>query len=798
MPPKGSPAAGQSAANIRRLLLSGLMLASLAAGFEIRAFFTVPQSWEKLLAPAGLLTLSAWIALLIAGLAALIIGLLFPARLGELSARLSQWSWLRLLASAGLILSVAWFYLYSPWQAVWPGPWTRFVFSAGLAQLLSLCAVPRREMSFGAREFALTLALHLYPGIVLEFRALFAEPIVYRAAAIGGLIVLFGLAAVILTKAGHGLRAWLLEARGRLAWWRGALLILSLGLPLLVRYLAGGQLYILNPNLRFFILLIGWCAAAYLLEWDRSSLASGQALVLSALALILVSALTSSLLLVVDDPFSLSWSEGNRFYDYSLVFGQGLYEHAGPIANPYNTPGRYALWGVLFLWPGLPIWAHRLWNVVLQTAPSFLLAAVVTRGQPSGWLRLGLMLWMAAFFIVLAPVHPPFMLLAAFLVYFLSMESAVVRGISLLIGSAYAAISRWTWVPAVAAWGVLTELIYHYPFRKGTMLTRIMPAVLFLFAGLLPGLLLVIPATFSPSSDVPTFSQPLLWGRLLPNQTYPLGILLGTLLTTGPLLILLGWFMLSRRWKLDRLQIAAIWVALAGFYAAGLIISAKIGGGGDLHNMDMYLVTLVILLAICIQAVSAEGRWKPAAWPFLPQAMLAVLLLLPAYRFTPLNPAAAQDPSLTLPEQSAVEAALTGIRAQVAAASQAGEVLFMDQRQLLTFGYVRGVPFVPEYEKKYMMDQALAGNSRYFQPYYRDLANQRFSLILTEPLHLRLREDTGGVFSEENDAWVKWVSEPTLCFYAPVATYIQAGVQLLVPRPSPIGCEAYRAGGNPP
>jgi len=798
MPRKSSSAAGESAPKIRQLLLTGLLLASLAAGFEIRAFFTVPQSWEKLLAPAGWLTILAWIILLLAGLLALITGLLFPARLGSLGARLPGWTWLRALAPAGLILAVAWFYLYSPWQAVWPRPWTQLVFCAGLAQLLSLCVAPRREMSFGAREFVLALALYLYPGIVLEFRALFAQPIVYRLAAVSGLIILFGLAALILTRAGDGLRTRLLEARGRLGWLRAALLILSLGLPLLVRYLAGGPLYILNPNLRFFILLIGWCAAAYLLERGRSSLASGQALVLSALALILVSALASSLLLVVDDPFSLSWSEGNRFYDYSLVFGQGLYEHAGPIANPYNTPGRYALWGVLFLWPGLPIWVHRLWNVVLQTAPPFLLAAVVTRGLRDAWLRLGLMLWIAAFFIVLAPVHPPFMLLAAFLMFALPMEPMLVRMVSLLVASAYAAISRWTWVPAVAAWGVLTELIFYYPFRKGSMLKRITPAVLLLLAGLLPGLLLTIPATLSPSSEVPTFSQPLLWGRLLPNQTYPLGILLGTLITTGPLLILLGWFMLSGRWKLDRVQIAAIWVALAGFYAAGLIISAKIGGGGDLHNMDMYLVTLVILLAMCIRAASAKGKWNPATWPFLPQAMLAVLLLLPAYRFTPFNPAAAQDPSLTLPERSAVEAALTAVRAKVAAASQTGEVLFMDQRQLLTFGYVRGVPFVAEYEKKYMMDQALAGNSGYFQPYYGDLTNRRFSLILTEPLHLRLREDTGGMFSEENDAWVKWVSEPTLCFYEPVATYIQAGVQLLVPRRSPIGCEAYLPSGNPP
>ena len=36
-----------------------------------------------------------------------------------------------------------------------------------------------------------------------------------------------------------------------------------------------------------------------------------------------------------------------------------------------------------------------------------------------------------------------------------------------------------------------------------------------------------------------------------------------------------------------------------------------------------------------------------------------------------------------------------------------GEILFMDQRQLLTFGYVRNVPLVPEYEKKVLMNAAM-------------------------------------------------------------------------------------------
>jgi len=34
----------------------------------------------------------------------------------------------------------------------------------------------------------------------------------------------------------------------------------------------------------------------------------------------------------------------------------------------------------------------------------------------------------------------------------------------------------------------------------------------------------------------------------------------------------------------------------------------------------------------------------------------------------------------------------------------------MDQRQLLTFGYVPKIPLVDDYEKKYMMDTAMTGD----------------------------------------------------------------------------------------
>lgn len=110
----------------------------------------------------------------------------------------------------------------------------------------------------------------------------------------------------------------------------------------------------------------------------------------------------------------------------------------------------------------------------------------------------------------------------------------------------------------------------------------------------------------------------------------------------------------------------------------------------------------------------------------------------------------------------------------------------MDQRQLLTFGYVQA-PLVVEYEKKYMMDQAMTPNVEYFRKFYDDLAKRRFALIVTDPLFTPIK-DASYAFGEENNAWVTWVSRPVLCYYMPIETIQDMRLQLLVPNPQATDC----------
>ncbi|GAB4415234.1 MAG: hypothetical protein Kow002_00160 [Anaerolineales bacterium] len=763
------------------LLSIGLLAAMAYASAEVRDLLGILQTWEKWRSPLGLATIFTYLVIFFAGLA-----VLWAPEEILLPKLTKQFRWLLVIF---LLASISWTYLYSPWQNALTGIWIQFVFAAGLTALISRILNPDSKSSFNLSHLTLTLSLFLYPRIVHEMRDLSSLALTYRLVTFGGLALNIALVMALFggihQSLGDKLIGWRNDL-GKIRWLFVALLLL---LPLGYRYLVGVEIYVLYPSLRFSVWTLSFWGLGFLLETEAGRMVRLEAAGLSAGALTLVAFLVKALLFVTDYPFMLYWSEGNRFYDYSLIFGQALYDYPGLIDNPYDSPGRYGLWGVLFLWQGLPIWAHRLWNVLLQFIMPLLLAFFLTRKFDRKLVRWGLFLWIAVFFTVMVQLHMPFMLVGIIVAAFAFDKSPLKRGLALSVASFYAGLSRWTQVWAPGAWGVLIDLLFFYPKRKGNLFQRLWPTVVQALFGLVPGLALSVSAYLGLSSGtLITAKQPLLWYRLLPNETLGPGIVLLALMVAGPPLALLLWQILSNRWSLDWLQKTAIFGVLAGFFAVGLVISTKIGGGGDLHNLDMFLMTLVFLIALALY--QRQETLNLRTWPVPALVLIWLMVLTPVLKFSPFDPNAAYSFRLDLPKASETEEALQVVQAQVQRAAREGEVLFMDQRQLLTFGYIQNIPLVPEYEKKYMMDQAMGSNAAYFADYYADLASQRFTLIVSEPLKPILKEDMGGPFSEENDAWTIWVAAPTLCYYEPIYTSKEVYVQLLAPRENPENCKA--------
>jgi hypothetical protein len=773
-------------------ILTSLGLAGIAIGIwtELSLLWTVEQNWVRLFSGTGTIAISLYLLLLLLGLCFLLMGAWRVETLNRLARRLGLSPLARWLTVTGLFLLYTYMYLFSIWQPILSQPWTQLLFALGFAQMILFVMAPQREQQLGLSEIALVLGVFLYPRLIQEMRALFASALVYRAATAAGFVLLLALVFVLYSDSGEKLRSVLVRWRERLGPVRMGIIVLFCLTPLLHRYLVPWETYVLYDDIRFAIVLIALWLVAYLSLTGSSRLVSGETLGLSMGVLLCVSFLARSSLFIMDYPFSLSWSEGNRFYDYSLVFAESLYNYPGHILNPYSSPGRYGLWGILFLWQGLPIWVHRLWNVTLLTLPVLIFAALITRKLRPVVLQYGMLIWIFLFLTVLAPLHPPFVIASAIAMLFAFDESLIKRGVSLAVASYYAALSRWTWAFAPAAIGVLIELMLYYPKRTGPLWRRLTPAFILAAVSLVAGLLPSFGQYFAIAQGESLAStQALLWYRLLPNDTLGPGVLFLALRYTLPLWILLGWWILSGRGQLDWVRKIAIAGVLIGFFAIGLVISTKIGGGGDLHNLDMFLVTLLVVTVLWL--TSLDLSTVQMRWPVWTLPLACFLVFWVVYPFTPLHPGSDHHQRLALANQDKVSEAFSVVNKEVQKYAQSGPVLFMDHRQLLTFGYLPAVPFVPEYEKKYMMDQAMANNANYFEAYYHDLAKKRFALIVTEPLRTKTREELGGPFSEENDAWVLWVSNPTLCFYEPLYRSTEVNIELLVPKQTPLDCEQY-------
>jgi hypothetical protein len=530
---------------------------------------------------------------------------------------------------------------------------------------------------------------------------------------------------------------------------------------------------------------------------------------------------------VTNYPFSLGWSEGNRLWDYSLLFGSGLYLYPADKGIPVLLDfGRQLVGGLPFLIPGINIGVERFWVALTFIIPYLLLGLATFRASRKNkqeWLFA--VLWVFLF-LKQGPIHPPLVLSAALTA--LGWGAPLWLGIPLVAGAAHFAFaSRTTWMFAPAIWIVMLEFSGASFTKKETIKWAWIRSTILGFAGILglyliryllqPLQMLFQSKVADPVAAVPSVVesaytaqptlldtainlvtiQPLLWYRLLPNSTYKSGILVALVLAVAPLMILLAYLLFKKIWQVSFLQKTALILPLLVFLGIGLVASAKIGGGGDLHNMDMFLITLMFAGALAWYNGGREWLLDGKTLPAVLKLVVVIFFIVPAlaalrelYSYNlgeeaPRLMILADRPdekSLDMrPTRKAVDVALATIREEVELAKVKGDVLFIDQRQLLTFGYIEDVPLIPEYEKKVLMNEALSANGNYFRAFYADLAAQRFELIISEPLRVPER-GMEYQFGEENDAWVKYVAIPILCYYEPKTTLSEVGAQMLIPK----------------
>jgi hypothetical protein len=485
-------------------------------------------------------------------------------------------------------------------------------------------------------------------------------------------------------------------------------------------------------------------------------------------------------------PFSLGWSETSRFYYASLYFAQPVYGVQVPLSTLHPT--RYFLQSWPFLAPGLDLFASRFWQFCLWMALTggaavALAWRVLPRGQKGlRWLFAG---WLFLFLLrVGVYYHLEVMLVLPLL--FVSAKHPWRSLLTVLLASAWAGVSRVNWFPVPAMIAVTIYLLEEPVSSYKNIRHYLSWPVVWMVAGLSSAL--AAQAAYIPLSGnsanagafASSFTSDLLWNRLWPNDSYALGVLLAILIVSGPLLFVLGLAPRGRFSQLHPLRWLLLGSMLVVLFLGGLVVSVKIGGGGDLHNMDAYAV-LVALAAGYFIGGKARGESGAENWGSVPWPVSAVALVIPLlFLVTSLSPFQKFN-------QKANDAAFEQLKTLAAQAGQKGPVLFINERHLVTFHEV-DLPLVPEYEAVTLMEMAMSNNRPYLQQFYSDLKNHRFAAIIAGKQNVGVKEE--GAFAEENNVWNARVSPYILCYYEP-AVQIEADesrIEFFVPRAVPMIC----------
>ncbi|HKJ28523.1 MAG TPA: hypothetical protein VJ965_12845, partial [Anaerolineales bacterium] len=351
----------------------------------------------------------------------------------------------------------------------------------------------------------------------------------------------------------------------------------------------------------------------------------------------------------------------------------------------------------------------------------------------------------------------------------------------------WAGLSRINWVPMPALIGVIFYLLEKPYQGKGfnALLRYFWQPVSWVVAGLGVGFL--TQSWYAANSGniegvaTTSFTSDLIWQRLFPNPSYSLGILFAVLLVSLPLLVYLALGLAkSRQAAVHWLRLLGVIAITAVLFAGGLLVSVKIGGGTNLHNMDVYLVVIWIVGISIYYGKTTNGAGKAFAMR-PPQWLMAGLVAAPVI-FTILF----GGRSIQTINDEVIQQDMDTLRSYVQdAVADGGEVLFISQRHLLTFGYIEDVPLVHEYEKMELMDNIMAGTPAYLETFAADMSAQRFALIIQDPMPSLWKDPNKVGLAAENNVYLNRAVPLITCAYKEEIRLVDRSIQVMVPLEAP-------------
>jgi len=481
---------------------------------------------------------------------------------------------------------------------------------------------------------------------------------------------------------------------------------------------------------------------------------------------------------VTSYPLTLAWSEGSHYYYASLIFSRLIYGQQAPLS--ILNPSRYLLQSIPFIVPSLPLWFHRLWQVMLWLGLTIACALALTkRINPTGnVLKLAVTAWFFMF-IFQGPVYYQLLIVVLIILLGFKRENLWLSLGFVIIASLWAGISRVNWFP-VAGMLAVTLYVLENPYDGKTFWQYwrwpIMAVIVGMALAFSSQAVYVVLSGQPPEFFVMSFGMPLFVYRLLPNEAYGLGVIVWTLIAIAPALLIIFWCVVPRlsEWKILRLM--ALLAILVALMVAGLVVSTRIGGGNNIHNMDSFLVALAVITVYVAsnRFVPDHPRPKQDQLISFPLVMFAFIIPLISV-VNMLRPLPDLDKARAWSDIRQVERFINDFQ------SENGEILFIHQRHLLAFNMLEDIELVVEYEKVDLMEMAMASNEIYLSEFWEDLENHRFDLIVSEPLRIVFRPSTDR-FAEENNAWVESIAVPLLDSYEILTEMLDSNMVVMVPK----------------
>lgn len=558
-------------------------------------------------------------------------------------------------------------------------------------------------------------------------------------------------------------------------------------LPVLVA-LTGFTILCMLPFFQVFLGRLGWLrfltfwSFSLLGMWGIKWLRRDTPWLIALLAIILCQSTFHLLLVywprVTDYPFAMGWSETSRFYYPSLFLSENVYgrEYPWPILHPT----LHLLLAPPYLFDA-SLWFHRFWQVAIRyilvgAVVPVLLTRLSIPGRATRWL---VGLWMFLF-LFMGPVYfhltiPVILVLLGF-----SVQNERRTWIVVILASLWCGWSRLNWYPMP---GMIAAVLYflEVPYQGKNMVRYLLKPALWFVVGTLTAFLaqrVYIALSGIPDGGIfyTSLSSSLLWYRLWPNSSYFLGILPGAVLASLPVWIAMFIMIRSRKNDWHPLRLSLILAALLVLFLGGLVVSLKIGGGANLHNMDAYFSLLLIVFAYLVFA-----RYRPEAGELaqpvsLHWFLVIALIVMPAWSYLQFNIGVPRgNPARTQDVLNSMQDYIDQANAQ------GGEILFITQRHLLSMHMLENVMLIPEYEREDLMEIAMANDLRHIQIFREDMEDQRFALIVVDPLNYNILSKQRS-FSEENNVWVTRIMKHILCNYREEAVFPADEIALYVPQ----------------